>query len=138
MINAEKEIKSFLVLKNLYFESINFGRDNNMPSKSETDFDVEYKDLSEFEIEVKLKCIILGDTFKIEVVLVGVFENKEVDVNIRDQVNKINTVSIMFPYLRSELSLITAQPNFPTIDLPIMNINALLENKVKLKATINN
>ncbi len=135
---ANQEIKSVLELRNLYFETINFERDKEQPNEIETSFDTEYNNLSECDIEVKLKCFIKSTTFNINIVLVGHFTNTEEDINYRETINKVNTVSIMFPYMRSEISLLTAQPNFPTIDLPIVNINALLENKGKLIGKINN
>lgn len=39
-----------------------------------------------------------------------------------------NAVAILFPYLRSELSLLTAQPETDPIVLPAMNINGMLDS----------
>ena len=39
-----------------------------------------------------------------------------------------NAVAILFPYLRSELSLLTAQPETDPIVLPVMNINGMLDS----------
>ena len=90
------------------------------------------------EIEVKLICSVKTDTkVSLNVSLVGIFENGEQNEELREEINKINTVSIMFPYLRSELSLITAQPNFPTIDLPVFNINELLKANGEIVGRIN-
>lgn len=42
-----------------------------------------------------------------------------------------NTIAILFPYLRSQLTLLTSQPEFEPIILPIMNINALMNDEDK-------
>ena len=135
MDTQNKELKSVLVLKNLYFEKVNFERDIYLPKKFDTSFSTEFREISHNETEVRLQCLIKSDTkFTLDILLVGVFENNEEDEEKRNIINKVNTVSIMFPYLRSEISLVTAQPNFPTIDLPIININELLKAQGKLFA----
>lgn len=50
---------------------------------------------------------------------------------IKEDVIQKNTVAILFPYLRSEVTLITAQPDFIPIVIPPININALLENAAR-------
>ena len=62
-------------------------------------------------------------------------ENENVYVNVRgkaifrtqqknmDMLEK-NTIAIMFPYIRSYISIITTQPGMPPIVLPAMNIIA--------------
>lgn len=39
-----------------------------------------------------------------------------------------NTVAILFPYLRSQVTLMTAQPDIEPVVIPAININALLKN----------
>ena len=38
-----------------------------------------------------------------------------------------NTVAILMPYLRSQVSLLTAQPEVECVVLPAFNINKMLE-----------
>ena len=38
-----------------------------------------------------------------------------------------NAVAILFPYVRAELSLITAQPGMEPIVLPVVNIAAMVD-----------
>ena len=42
-----------------------------------------------------------------------------------------NTLAIMFPYLRSYISIITTQPGMNPIVLPAMNIIALVNDQKK-------
>lgn len=133
MENQNNELQSCLLLKNLYFNKINFVRDTALPTTFTTKFSTQFKDISLTEVEVKLICKISSNTaFALDVELIGCFENNEEDPTVRDEINKVNTLAIMFPYLRAEVSLVTAQPNFPTIDLPVVNINALLEGQGKI------
>ena len=64
--------------------------------------------------------ISLSGFFKIE-------KQEEIDDEmVRQLINK-NTVAIMMPYLRSELTLLTAQPDTDSVVLPPFNINAMME-----------
>ena len=67
-------------------------------------------------------------------------ENENVYVNVRgkaifrtqqknmDMLEK-NTIAIMFPYIRSYISIITTQPGMPPIVLPAMNIIAMINDQ---------
>jgi len=44
-----------------------------------------------------------------------------------------NAVAVLIPYLRSELSLLTAQPNTECVVLPPFNVNKMLDNGNKTK-----
>ena len=37
-------------------------------------------------------------------------------------------MSILFPYLRAQVTLMTAQPDIEPVVIPAININALLQN----------
>ena len=49
------------------------------------------------------------------------------DYEMVQQLISKNAVAIMMPYLRSELTLLTAQPDTDSVVLPPFNINAMLE-----------
>lgn len=40
-----------------------------------------------------------------------------------------NTIAIIFPYIRSYISIITTQPGMPPIVLPAMNIIAMVNDQ---------
>ncbi len=138
-MREEKSIqRSVLIMKNLYFEKISFERDENIPNELRTNFNTDIKTDGN-EVKVKLFCSVRTDAkVYIDITLVGIFENNEADEKLREDINTINTVAIMFPYLRTEMSLVTAQPNFPTIDLPIVNIAELINKKVEITAKLSN
>ena len=67
-------------------------------------------------------------------------ENENVYVNVRgkaifrtqqknmDMLEK-NTIAIIFPYIRSYISIITTQPGMPPLVLPAMNIIAMVNDQ---------
>ena len=73
---------------------------------------------------LRLKNIIAENAFELRADLVGIFD---VDEEWVDKL-KANAVAIMFPYLRSQLTLLTSQPEMMPIILPTVNINKLLES----------
>lgn len=136
MNEIENSTNCVLIMKNLYFEKILFERDVELPTEIRTSFKTNYNTTDNC-VEVKLTCSVKTNTkVSLDIVLVGIFENNEQDEELKEELNKINTVAIMFPYLRAQLSLITAQPYFPTIDLPVFNINELLRTKGEIVGSI--
>jgi len=69
-----------------------------------------------------LKC---DEMFDLNVEVVGVFGVSEKDF---EQL-KPNAVAIMFPFLRSQISLLTTQPDMIPVVLPAININKLLKTE---------
>ena len=63
--------------------------------------------------------------YDIKALISGIFSISE-DSVLGKKVLVNNTVAILFPYLRSQLTLLTSQPGFEPVILPVMNINALL------------
>ncbi len=71
-------------------------------------------------------------------------ENENIYVNVKgkamfrtqqknmDMLEK-NTIAIMFPYIRSYISIITTQPGMPPIVLPAMNIIAMINDQKSKK-----
>ena len=131
-----KSLQSVLKLVHLVFDEISFKR---------LGFQQEAKELqNEISFSVNagspdnFYCATLGyhghkdDEYDVVVRLTGYFEIVgEVDADIRQSLLETNTASILFPYLRSELTLITSQPETVPIIMQTMNINALLEQAEK-------
>ena len=67
--------------------------------------------------------------YELSISLSGLFsienDNSLTDDIKQDLINK-NAVAILMPYLRSELTLLTSQPNMDSIVLPPFNINKLM------------
>ena len=69
------------------------------------------------------------DEYNVVISLSGFFrfEGQVEDKIVRDLINK-NAVAILMPYLRSELTLLTAQPDTDSVVLPPFNINKMFGN----------
>ena len=66
------------------------------------------------------------NTFTLEGELVGIFSmDDKTDLSIGKL--KTNAVAIMFPYLRSQVTLWTSQPMMSPIVLPPININKIFK-----------
>ena len=128
--------KSVLELKSLYFDTIEFRRKENIVTNPELNMN--------FSREVKQDAqnpshfwLTLGtnitdkqkDAVVINLSLVGEFI-VSVDKDSFDiwRLIKENGVAILFPYLRSELTLLTTQPGFQPIVLPAVNIAKMFQN----------
>ena len=64
----------------------------------------------------------------LEASIIGHFTCLGTSPELRDNLLKKNSIAILFPYLRSQISLLTTQPELSPIILPPMNIEAVFEN----------
>lgn len=130
-MNVTENQYSILRLKDLRFTKLIFLNPNRVfNAKLKFKVKREINEISKTEFYVKLDFFViseLDDEFQINISIVGKFEiNCEDDVMKKELISK-NSVAILFPYLRSELTIITAQPGFEPIIIPPININALLD-----------
>lgn len=68
--------------------------------------------------------------YDIEITLTAFFSfsaDEEISEEFKDTLMDNNAVAIMMPYIRSQISLLTAQPKVDCVVLPPFNINNLLE-----------
>lgn len=136
----EESVKSVLKLDDLYFSDILFTRKDNFMDFTMSDVDIDFgKEHSTDGNTLKVRLAVraqLEDHFEINVVLSAKFSVSGED----DKPEKFvrNAIAIMFPYIRSEITLLTSQPNFKPIMIPPINVNALIdfyENQKKGKTT---
>lgn len=123
--------RSSLTLQKMVFDRIQFDRKG-------------FKNNEELEFELQVQIGVGADnTYKVTLVLNGTKQNEyEIVISLsgffkvegeetmgkmaQDLINK-NAVAILMPYLRSELTLLTAQPDTDSVVLPPFNINKMLE-----------
>lgn len=125
--------KCALTLENMLFDKISFVRkDFSSDSKPSFSFKISSGKKKDEEIyKVTITLFVEKDReYNIEICISGYFSvNTDIELadnNIRNLINK-NAVAILMPYLRSELSLITAQPGIECIVLPPINVCAMME-----------
>ena len=120
-------------MKSLFFPSYSFDLKNPRNySEVNYSFGVDYfvNDNNEYKVEVKVDISDSSNTLKISLLACGVFSVEEnmVDGNMKDVLIRRNTVAIMFPYIRSQITLLTTQPGMNAIIMPPINVNALLDD----------
>lgn len=141
--NIDQEHRSVLSLKHVFIDEIIFERKENYNFREKLNFKLGYS----VEFNEEKSCYIvkltteLGNKDNIEdsylkVCISGEFNiefNSEITDDIKETLIKKNTISILFPYLRSYISSITSQTGMKPIILPTINVNTILHNTDKEK-----
>ena len=119
-----------LMLKNMAFTNVSVKRLFDLPNEVELSgsFDIHYDEINENEIKVIINynASSFKGEIKVDVELQGTFCTVEVsDKNVKDYLLHVNSIAILFPYLRSQISIATTQPGIVPIQVPIVNAVAL-------------
>ena len=131
MIVNQNEVKSTALENiNMYFENISFQSSGKNIKDNTNEIDVGFKENHKYEenkISIKLYCKVEKEnSFELNLCLVGIFlvgEDFPTDKLLP------NTIAIMFPYLRSQVTLMTTQPNIAPVVIPPININSFLKKQ---------
>lgn len=129
-MSSLEQAESILEMKNLIVENITFSRSiEHFPEKLNVNISVKYQQQDENSLKVSVSCN-ASDTNKyidLSVIVSAIFLiNQKVENVDTDYILKRNTATILFPYLRSEVTLVTSQPNLQPVILPPVNINDIL------------
>lgn len=97
-------------------------------------FGVNIQDISKTQTSVELSMHLSADSpIELSVSVIGVFEYHEKEDKKafgKEHIVSNNAVAILFPYLRSTISILTNLTNdLPTLNLPTMNIAELMEKQ---------
>lgn len=120
-----------LSLHDVYTEEIVLERKDNYSKKdSELSFKIGYSFNEGFDDKFKITIRVKisdtkNDSLNLSISVSGIFEYKN---NNELKLTK-NAIAILFPYVRSSLTNITAQSGLEPLILPTINFNALLEAK---------
>lgn len=131
--NANSTVK----LDRMYVDKIHFSRTPNEITGD--NLRVQFTKSYDFNSEHTSCTVSLGCTIKsvgeelinLETSIVGHFSCDDASIERRDVLLQKNTLAILFPYLRSQISLITAQPGLSPIVLPPMNIDKAFDDAVE-------
>lgn len=132
--------KSKLRFKNYIVESIDFKSNFNFSGEEKSiEFDLE----NDYEFEdnnfiLTLEMEIFPDAekndypFSMRVRIIGLFE-VESELTEKEKIDfaEKNAIAILFPYIRSLISVYTSNANIGTTILPPINVVKYLENKKK-------
>lgn len=135
VLHEEINMKSALRLEKLVFDKLLFEREG-FSSEKDFEFNMESQ-ISQNPSEdiFKVTLVLNGkkpDEYRITISLTGYFSFiADSSLSDEDKNNLIskNTLAILMPYIRSEMSLLTAQPEVECVVLPPFNINNLMEEK---------
>lgn len=134
--NMEKDVNSVLKLDKLIFDKIEFKR-VGMKNDNEIEFEIKIiinqnQDKNIYRVTLEF----IGNKEKeylLDIELTGYFsfnENIPIKEEIKEKMISQNAVAIIMPYMRSQVSLITAQPEVDCVVLPPFNIIKMMsENK---------
>ncbi|MBS5596765.1 protein-export chaperone SecB [Peptostreptococcus sp.] len=131
------ESTSILEFKNYTVKSVEFKINEEYEGDSvDIDFNIQagYKFLNKSinEFSTLLKVIIFEDAlnnnypFTMKLEIEGFFKVNSDDKNIIDDMITKNSISILFPYVRSLVSTYTANSNISTLILPPINVLKML------------
>lgn len=120
------KMKSNLKMNNLFFSKSVFTRGETITNG---ELSIELKktiDIIDVHIyKVNLDLTITNETNDINlfVTAVATFEYDADDYSLEDEIINKNTVAIMYPFIRSQVTLLTSQPNMTPIVLPTVNFS---------------
>lgn len=130
-MSLNHSVESIVKLQSLFFNEISFWRSGKKILKSDLrmnfaksyQFDEEHR-----QCTVHLTCNLHdkdSEALKLKISITGTFACDDPDESRRDVLLKKNTLAILFPYVRSQISIVTAQPGMTPIVLPPINIHAV-------------
>lgn len=128
-MRVETEYASPLILEKMIIVESELKRIEGDISNIELGISAErnIEKISDNKYRVELSLTVADEDKKLHVFVKGIGEFKT------EQENQVlierNTIAIMFPYLRSYISLLTTQPGMMPIVLPAMNIITMLQDK---------
>lgn len=127
------DFNSVLKLQKMVFDRIEFDR-KGFKNNEELNFKLQVQIGADKDETYKVTLVLNGtkqDEYNIVISLSGFFKietQEELDNKaVQNLINK-NAVAILMPYLRSELTLLTAQPDTDSVVLPPFNINKMFKN----------
>ena len=127
------DIHSVLTLQKMVFDKIEFDR-KGFKNTNKLNFELQVQIGRDEDNAYKVTLVLDGtkqEEYTILISLSGFFkieaQDKLDDTTVKNLINK-NAVAILMPYLRSELTLLTAQPDTDSVVLPPFNINKVFDN----------
>lgn len=126
-MKVSTQYKSPLVLNEIQILEANFRRSEKALDDLELGIHVDKSidQISDEEYVIILDTTVSDDENKlfVDVKCRGLFKTEQENKGLVER----NAIAIMFPYIRSYISMITTQPGMTPIVLPAMNIVAMLD-----------
>ncbi len=126
-------------MKDFYFSLLEFDQTKKIGGKEVSSFTVNYhieikgidKDPVSREIIFSVSLGNAEKTISAKVVANGYFsiESDELTDEEKENIFKLNAVAIMFPFIRSQISLLTTQPGITPVMLQPIDVNKLWDKE---------
>lgn len=117
-----EKIESKLSMKNLYFSKCTFTREETIKNgKLHIEVLKNIEPLDEHEYKVSLTLQISNDDLNLEITANACFGFNCNDMDNEKDIINANTIAIMFPFIRSQVTLMTSQPGMKPIIIPPIN-----------------
>ncbi len=127
-MKLKESTTSILKLNGIHFNELSFKRRDSTDSVID-DCELTRKivdiDVDNFTVELNFK--LSTSIFEMSISLEGNFNIVCEDALMKERLKKNNTISILFPYIRSEVTLLTSQPEMTPVIIPPININKLID-----------
>lgn len=134
-MEKQESIESVLKLNRIVFDKLEFNR-LGFKNDKELEIEIQSSVFQKAETDIyKVTLIFKGnkpEEYTLEISLSGFFSivnDDDLDNETKKALVTKNSVAILMPYLRSQVSLLTAQPDTECIVLPPFNINKMLDKK---------
>ena len=114
-----------MVFDKIYFERSGFKNENELELEMNVQVS-ENKTDNLFKVTLGAEGI-KAEEYKFEVKLTGFFSVDGDNIELKKSLINQNAVAILMPYIRSEISLLTAQPETDCVVLPPFNITKLMK-----------
>lgn len=116
------KMKSNLQMNNLYFSSCSVERAYKVKNgECKADLQRNIIKTDEHEYDIKLELSVLKSDLSVSIIAEAHFTYEAETYEMEENIIKNNTVAIMFPFIRSQVTLLTTQPGMTPIVLPPIN-----------------
>ncbi len=117
-----KKIESSLKMENLFFSKCSFERKQKIADgEYNANFERNITNLGNHNYNVEAELTISKADFKLFLKAEAMFLYEADDYEREESIVNNNTIAIMFPFIRSQVSLMTTQPGMMPIVLPPIN-----------------
>ncbi len=120
---------SHFVFDKIQFQRIGFKGEGGDLSPAQIGVGIKKLDANQYTVSLTVS-VEKENEYEASVTIIGFCEVDDNSPDLQDLLN-INAPSILFPYARAELTLITAQPETDPVVLPVINFQAMYENRNK-------
>lgn len=131
-VRIQNNAQSILKMNAIFFERFEYKHIGFKTGESNLNVGFSVVDsIKDNFMEIKIGFEICGEElFILNGELVGQFTvTEKQDISLNQL--KTNAIAIMFPFLRSQITLLTSQPSLVPIVLPPININKVLESQMR-------